>query len=85
MSTLADFTLEPDLRTNVVSISKAASSLAALIKRATAGRCPILITQKGYPQGVLISVELYALLCRLTGAQSPADADTGTNQSPPAQ
>ena len=85
MVTIADFTLEPDLRTNVVPISKAASSLAALIKRATAGRCPILITQKGYPQGVLISVELYALLCRLTGAQSPADADTGTNQSPPAQ
>ena len=85
MVTLADFTLEPDLRTNVVPISKAASSLAALIKRATAGRCPILITQKGYPQGVLISVELYALLCRLTGAQSPADADTGTNQSSAAQ
>ena len=85
MSTLADFTLEPDLRTNVVPISKAASSLAALIKRATAGRCPILITQKGYPQGVLISVELYALLCQLANAQSQADADAGTSQRPPAQ
>ena len=84
MSILADFTLEPDLRTNVVPISKAASSLAALIKRATAGRCPILITQKGYPQGVLISVELYALLCQLADAQRQADADVGANQSPPA-
>lgn len=51
--------LAPDLQTGVVPVSKAASSLAALIKRATTTRRPIVITQKGYPTGVLLSVELF--------------------------
>lgn len=51
--------LSPDLQTGVVPVSKAASSLAALIKRARETRRPIVITQKGYPTGVLLSVELF--------------------------
>jgi prevent-host-death family protein len=73
MTTLADYTLDPDLRTDVVPISKAASSLAALIKRARASRRPIVVTQKGYPQAVIVSVELYDLLRRLAEGQGGED------------
>lgn len=48
-----------DLRTNILPISRAASALAALIKRAAAEQAPIIVTQKGYPSGVLLSVEQY--------------------------
>jgi prevent-host-death family protein len=40
-------------------ISKAASSLAKLLKLAKDG--PVVVTQNGYSTGVLISVELYEL------------------------
>lgn len=76
MATLADYCLDPDLRTGVVPISKAASSLAALIKRAAATRRPIVVTQKGYPQGVIVSIELYSLLRQLAETQ-------GTEQGTP--
>jgi prevent-host-death family protein len=61
VSELEEFTLSPDLRSGVVPISKAASSLAALIKRANAEKSVIVITQKGYPSGVLLSPELFQL------------------------
>lgn len=48
-----------DLMTGVVPISKAASSLAALLKQAREKRQPIVVTQKGYPQGVILDVESY--------------------------
>jgi len=54
--------LDVDLQRGVVPISKAASSLAALIKRASATGRPVIVTQKGYPTGVLLPVELFAAL-----------------------
>ncbi|NTU81216.1 MAG: type II toxin-antitoxin system Phd/YefM family antitoxin [Chloroflexales bacterium] len=54
--------LDVDLQSGVVPISKAASTLAALIKRGKERRQPIIVTQKGYPTGVLLSVDLYASL-----------------------
>jgi prevent-host-death family protein len=54
--------LDVDLEGGVVPISKAASSLAALLKRARERRQPIIVTQKGYPAGVILDVELYVAL-----------------------
>jgi prevent-host-death family protein len=51
-----------DLQHGVVPISRAASSLAALIKRSRANAQPIVITQKGYPSGVLLGIELFTTL-----------------------
>lgn len=47
--------LEIDLQRGVVPISAAAMQLAKLIKRA--GNTPIVITRKGSPAAVLISIE----------------------------
>lgn len=55
-------TLTVDLERGVVPISRAASSLAALIKRCRAQQQPIIVTQKGYPTGVILSVEQFSLL-----------------------
>ena len=49
---------------NVLPISKASSSLAALLRRAKATGADIIVTQKGYPTGVIMSVERYAELTR---------------------
>lgn len=62
---LSKFTLDVDLERGVVPISKAASSLAALIKRSRVTHQPIIITQKGYPTGVLLDIELYTALRQL--------------------
>jgi prevent-host-death family protein len=59
-----------DLERGVVPISKAASSLAALIKRARADGQPIIITQKGYPSGVLLGIELFTDLQALAEGRS---------------
>jgi prevent-host-death family protein len=55
--------LSVDLNGGVVPISKAASALAALLKRARERRQPIVVTQKGYPTGVILSIEMYNQLC----------------------
>jgi prevent-host-death family protein len=55
VSTVAEIVLSK----NVLPISRAASALAALIKRAATERVAIIVTQKGYPTGVLQSVEQY--------------------------
>jgi prevent-host-death family protein len=84
-TSLRDFTLDPDLRTGVVPISKAASSIAALIKQANATRRPIVVTQKGRPEGVLISVELFELLRQLVqgeGAASTQSEATDSTEAP---
>ncbi len=76
MPPISDFQLEPDLATGMVPVSKAASSLAALIKRAGATRRPIIITQKGFPTGVLVSVELFAALSAAAQvSEKPAPAE----------
>ncbi|NTU79177.1 MAG: type II toxin-antitoxin system Phd/YefM family antitoxin [Chloroflexales bacterium] len=62
---LKKYTLDVDLQQGVVPISKAASSLAALIKRSRANQQPIIVTQKGYPTGVLLSVEMFSALRQL--------------------
>lgn len=58
-------TLDIDLENGVVPISKAASSLAALLKRSRANHQPIVVTQKGYPAGVLLDIELFTALRQL--------------------
>ncbi|PDW02188.1 type II toxin-antitoxin system Phd/YefM family antitoxin [Candidatus Viridilinea mediisalina] len=60
--------LDVDLSSGVVPISKAASSLAALIKRSQERQQPIVITQKGYPSGVLLPVDLFNALRRVAQA-----------------
>lgn len=74
MSSRTNLNLDVDLQRGVVPISKAASSLAALIKRAhTSGR-PVIVTQKGYPTGVLLPIELFTALRALaTGEDEPED------------
>jgi len=78
MSDQIPYTLDIDLKQGVVPISKAASSLAALLKRAQVQRQPIVITQKGYPTGVILSVELYTTLRKLVekpGQDKPLAAE----------
>jgi prevent-host-death family protein len=87
MVDLKKYTLDVDLNQGVVPISKAASSLAALIKRSRAQHQPIIVTQKGYPTGVILDVELFSALRALAeqmegsenGAQ-PTDASTETQE-----
>lgn len=74
MSTLRDFTLEPDLQTGVLPISAAASQLARRIKQARAERRPIIVTQKGYPTGVIVSIELWEALTALAEGAAPVEA-----------
>ena len=54
--------MQIDLRTGVVPISRAASSLAALLKRCAANSGPIIVTQNGYPTGVLLTLDDYRAL-----------------------
>lgn len=48
---------EINLKTGMVPISRAASGLARLFKQAKANKEPIVVTQKGYPTGVILDVE----------------------------
>jgi prevent-host-death family protein len=64
-----------DLERGVVPISKAASCLAALIKRARADQQPIIITQKGYPSGVLLGIELFTALQDLAARHVRANGE----------
>jgi prevent-host-death family protein len=83
MPNRANLKLDVDLQRGVVPISKAASSLAALIKRANSTGQPVIVTQKGYPTGVLLPIELFTALKDLAGdldnlADTPdAQADGG--------
>lgn len=66
--------LDVDLQGGVVPISKAASSLAALIKRSQQRKQPIVVTQKGYPAGVILPIELYEALRDLARREEEAGA-----------
>lgn len=76
MVDLKKYTLDVDLKQGVVPISKAASSLAALIKRSRSQHQPIIVTQKGYPTGVILDVELFTALRELAERhQDDAEVD----------
>lgn len=78
---LAKYTLDIDLERGVVPISKAASSLAALIKRSRANHQPIIVTQKGYPTGVLLDIELFTALRQLADLHAgKSSGDTGEQE-----
>ncbi len=62
--------LEVDLNHGFVPISRAASSLAALVKRSRTMRQPIIVTQKGYPAGVILDIELFTRLRELAEQQT---------------
>lgn len=64
-----------DLQQNVIPISAVAAQLARLIKQARATAQPIVITQKGYPSGVIVSVELFTALRELA-EQEAEETDT---------
>ena len=68
--------MQIDLRRGVVPISRAASSIAALIARAQKDRHPIVITQKGYPAAVLLTVDDYLALQK--AAEGAAARPAGT-------
>lgn len=59
------YALDINLEHGVIPISKAATALAALLKRARAERRPIVITQKGYPSAVVLDIEIYTKLREL--------------------
>lgn len=51
-----------DLLRGVVPISKAAASLAGLLRRSAATGEAIVITQKGYPAGIVLDIKAYERL-----------------------
>ena len=64
---------EPDLRTGVVPVTKAAGRLARLITQAGATRSPVVLTRKGVPAAALLSVAHYTALVR--GACGATEAE----------
>lgn len=73
MPARTELNLNVDLQRGVVPISKAASSLAALIKWAHGNGQPVIVTQKGYPTGVLLPIELFTALRSLATGEGEAD------------
>lgn len=78
MVDLGKYTLDVDLKQGVVPISKAASSLAALIKRTRTNHQPIIVTQKGYPTGVILDIELFTALRELADLHLQQEAGGAT-------
>lgn len=74
--------LDVDLQSGVVPISKAASSLAALLKRSQEHQQPIIVTQKGYPVCVLLPVDLYIAL-RDLARRGAAQGRRAADEAPP--
>lgn len=64
-----------DLERGVVPISFAASYLAKLIALAKGTRVPIVVTQKGYPSGVILDIETFQELDRLAGLGRAAEGE----------
>lgn len=54
--------VEVDLREGILPISAAAARLARLITQARTTRRPVIITQRGYPEAVLLDVSSYIAL-----------------------
>jgi prevent-host-death family protein len=73
-----------DIRNGIVPITKAAASLAEVVKRVKEQRQPCLITQNGYPAVVMIDVDSYAELRELAEqaiTQSDFQDDPGRERS----
>ncbi len=68
------YTLDADQEGGIVPISKAATSLAALLKRSRAQRRPIIITQKGKPSAVLLDIDVYEALRGLAARHRRGEA-----------
>ncbi len=85
MVDLKKYTLDVDLKQGVVPISKAASSLAALIKRSRANHQPIIVTQKGYPTGVILDVELFTALRQLADLQLQQEEEVNDGAEAPSE
>lgn len=85
MVDLKKYTLDVDLKQGVVPISKAASSLAALIKRSRANHQPIIVTQKGYPTGVILDVELFTALRELADLHLQEEELAAEGEAPTAE
>ncbi len=56
---------EIDIRSGIIPITKAAATLAEVVKRVKDNHQPLLITQNGYPSAVIIDVDSYAELREL--------------------
>lgn len=80
MTTRTNLNLHVDLQHGVVPISKAASSLAALIRWTHSSGQPVIVTQKGYPISVLLPIELFDALKRMAEREAAA-ASCGAEQS----
>lgn len=65
-----------DLQEGVLPISAAASQLARRIKQAKATKKPIIVTQKGYPTGVILDIESYEVLRALAQVAEGKEAAT---------
>jgi prevent-host-death family protein len=67
--------MQIDLTDGIIPISAAASQLARRLKQAQESRKPVVITQKGYPTAVLLSIESYLQLLELAGLGELARRD----------
>jgi prevent-host-death family protein len=76
---LSTYKLNPDLVSGVLPIAAAASRLAQLLKETREGRCVFVVTQKGYPQAVIMDVELFQLLAQLAGEEVALKAAEATD------
>jgi prevent-host-death family protein len=78
--------LNIDLLSGVIPVSRASSSLAALIKRSQTQRQPIIVTQKGRPTAVILDIELYTVLREmLTQKVAPQPAEQSSESLPTAE
>ncbi|HMQ29169.1 MAG TPA: type II toxin-antitoxin system Phd/YefM family antitoxin [Chloroflexaceae bacterium] len=64
-----------DLQAGVLPISAAAAQLARLITQARTSRRPIIITQRGYPEAVLLDVRSYIALRAAAELSAPELGD----------
>lgn len=63
-----------DLKQGVVPISKASAAIAMLLRRSKQEQGPIIVTQKGYPAGVILDIDVYLQLVERAGlARRPGE------------
>lgn len=82
MSPRKPIDLTIDLERGVKPISKASSGLAQIIKQCRATGRPAIVTQKGYPSGVILGIETFTALRQLA---ERAAAEDEHRAAPPAE